>query len=91
MPLTEEYIKELFASDAFKEGVRQYIKDNLRVKVTVNNGADYSQRSDCVNVDVELSLDDDVDPNSRNSWRSSYFASGSDSTSVDCSNNNNGW
>ena len=90
MPLTDEYIKELFASDAFKEGVRQYIKDNLRIKVTVNNGADYSQRSDCVNVDVELSLDDDVDTRST-FHRSTYFASGSDSTSVDCSNSNNGW
>jgi len=86
MPLSDEYIKELFASDAFKEGIKQYLKDNLQVSIKVNNGADYSQRNDCVNVEVELSLADDIDPNSRNQWRASYFTSASDSTSVDCSN-----
>lgn len=90
MALNEEYIKELFASDAFKEAVKSYIKENLQVKVTVNNGADFSQHDNCVNVDVELSLADDVDERST-FHRGSYFTSSSDSVTVDCSSNNNPW
>lgn len=90
MPLTEDYIKELFASNAFKEAVKSYIKENLDIKVTVNNGGDYSQRDNCVNVDVELSLRDDTDERS-SFHRSNYFVSSSDSTTVDCSSNSNPW
>jgi hypothetical protein len=90
MQLSDELIKELFATDAFKEAVQQYLKENLQISVKVNNGGDYQQRDNCVNVEVELSLADDIDPNST-FRRSNYFTSSSDSTSVDCSSSNNSW
>jgi gluconate kinase len=87
MPLSEEYIKELFSSDAFKEAVKDYLKENLQVNVKVTNGDDFYQKDNVVKVEVELNLADDQD----RITRTSYFTSSSDSVSVRPVDDSNPW
>jgi gluconate kinase len=87
MPLSEEYIKELFNSDAFKEAVKDYLKENLQVNVKVTNGDDFYQKDNVVKVEVELNLADDQD----RITRTSYFTSSSDSVSVRPVDDSNPW
>jgi hypothetical protein len=87
MPLSDEYIQELFSSDTFKEAVKAYLKENLNVNVTVTNGDYLYQKDNVVKVEVELSLADDQE----RIIRTSCFTSSSDSVSVRPVDDSNPW
>lgn len=77
MPLTEEYIKELFASDAFKNAVGEYLKENLEVSVAVGNGRGMYGGNNDVEVRVKLGLRSD-----KHTWEVSTFSESFDSVTV---------
>jgi hypothetical protein len=80
MTLNAEDVKTLFASPEFKEAMREYLKENLRVEVKVDHGRDIYSRDNEVSVEVELSLADDQP--AQWSHRTSSFSSSSGSVTV---------